>query len=129
MVLRGDCARDDLMYVAPDPVFARLDRAHHRMAAVLKMFGGVLVLRRIAATHLPAGHAHAQVNPGVTDLDAVFTDVLLGRRDLDLVQMFAFFCHFRLPTMVRSITCQSLLVYQALSRSLRSQCARFAPAS
>src|SRR5258708_3216180 len=99
------------------------------MAAVLKMFSGVLILRRIAAAHMPPGHAHAQVNPGVTDFDAVFTDLLVGFRDLDLIQMFAFFCHFRLPTIVRSITCQSLLVYQALSSSLRSQCARFAPAS
>ena len=30
-----------------------------------KMLGGVLVLRTVAAAHVPAGPAHSQVNPPV----------------------------------------------------------------
>jgi hypothetical protein len=60
------------------------------MTAVPKMFGGVLVFRGIAATHVPAYHAHAQVNPGVADFDALFTDMRVGGRDLNLIQVLAF---------------------------------------
>jgi hypothetical protein len=88
--LRGHRARNHFVNVAPDPVFSGLDRANHGMAGVVKVFGGVFILRRIAATHTPARHAHAQVNPGVADFHALFTDVFVGGCDLDLIQMLAF---------------------------------------
>jgi hypothetical protein len=90
---RGYRARDHVIDVAPDPVFSRLDRPHHGMAGVLKVFGGVFVLRRIAAAYVSAGHAHAQVNPGVTKLDALFADMCARARDLNLIQVLAFLCH------------------------------------
>jgi hypothetical protein len=60
------------------------------MLAVVKMFGGVFVLRGIAASDLAAYHAQAEVNPRISDLYALFTDMLVGSFDLDLIQMFAF---------------------------------------
>jgi hypothetical protein len=60
------------------------------MLAVVKVFGGVLVLGRIAATHVAAEQTHPQVNPGVADFDAVFTDVLVWVGEFDLIQMLAF---------------------------------------
>jgi hypothetical protein len=60
------------------------------MAGVMEMFRGVFVLRRIAASHIPAHHAHPQVNPGVAKFDALFTDVRAGSRDFDLIQVLAF---------------------------------------
>jgi hypothetical protein len=54
------------------------------------MFSGVFVLRRIAAAHVPAHHAHAQVNPAVTEFYALCADVNIGGLELDLIQMFAF---------------------------------------
>ena len=41
------------VHVAPLPALARLDRAHHRVAAGLEMRGGVLVLRAVAAADVP----------------------------------------------------------------------------
>jgi hypothetical protein len=67
------------------------------MRGVMKMLGRVFVLRRIAATHVPAYHAQAQVNPGVAHLHALFTNVRIGGRDLDLIQVLAFLGHFYLP--------------------------------
>jgi hypothetical protein len=63
------------------------------MAAVLEVFGGVLVLRRIAAPHVPADHAHPQVNPGVAHFHALFADMRAGGGELDLIQMLAFLGH------------------------------------
>jgi hypothetical protein len=63
----------------------------------VEVFGGVFVLRRIAAAYIPADHAHPQVNPGVAKFDALFTDVNVGRPELDLIQMFAFLCHLSSP--------------------------------
>jgi hypothetical protein len=54
-----------LVYVAPMPVFHRIQRFNDRVVGSLKMFGGVLVLRGVAAPDVPAGQAHSQMNPRV----------------------------------------------------------------
>jgi hypothetical protein len=91
--LRRHSASDHFVNIAPDPVFSRLNRAHHGMAALMEMFGCVFVLRRIATSHLPADHTHSQMNPSVADLHALFADVLVGARNLDLIQMLALRSH------------------------------------
>jgi hypothetical protein len=88
--LRGDRARNHFVDIAPDPVFSGLDRTDQGMAALVKMLGGVFILRRIAATDVPAYHAHAQMDPGVAHFHALFTDVSVSGRELDLIQMLAF---------------------------------------
>jgi hypothetical protein len=94
---RGRFAGDYFVNVTPDPFFSGLDRANQGMAGVMKMLGGMFVLRRIAAAHVPADHAHPQVNPGVAHFDALCTDVNVGGPELDLIQMLAFLCHLYLP--------------------------------
>src|SRR5271157_4804361 len=42
---------------------------------------------------MAAFQAESQMYPGVADLDAVFTGVHLGVRDLDLIEMCAACCH------------------------------------
>jgi hypothetical protein len=59
----------------------------------VEMFGGVLVLGRVAAPHMSADETQAQVNPGITSLDAVFAYMLVRLCDFDLVQVRAFFRH------------------------------------
>ena len=63
------------------------------MLAVMEVFGGVLVLGRIAAADVPALHAHAQVNPGVAHLYALRADVGVGAGELDLIEVMAFRGH------------------------------------
>ena len=53
----------------------------------LKVFRCVLVLGRVAAADVSAGHAETQVEPGVADLQAVFTAIGAGRYFFDLVEM------------------------------------------
>ncbi len=50
------------------------------MAAGVKVFGGVLVLRAIAAADVPARLANSQVHPAVANLQTILT-TLGARRD------------------------------------------------
>jgi hypothetical protein len=59
------------------------------MVDVAKVFGGMFVLGRVTATDVAAGHAQAQVNPGVAELYAFFADVRFGGGDFNLVEMLA----------------------------------------
>jgi len=44
----------------------------------VKVFGGVLVRRRVTAAHVATGHAQAQVHPCAADAQAVFTSIRAG---------------------------------------------------
>jgi hypothetical protein len=59
----------------------------------VEMLGGVLVLGRIAAAHVSANEAQAQVDPGVSGFHAILTHVLVCVSELDLVKVVAFFRH------------------------------------
>ncbi len=53
----------------------------------VKVLRGVLVLRRIAAPHMAASQTETQVNPGISSLNAIFANVLVGILEFDLIQM------------------------------------------
>jgi hypothetical protein len=63
------------------------------MMNMMEMLGRVFVLRRIAAAHVSAYHAHAQVDPGVSGFHTIFTNVLVRSFNFDLVEMLAFNWH------------------------------------
>jgi hypothetical protein len=75
-----------LIGVAPQPVLFRLHRADDLMlwGVLTGVAAGVLVLRGVAATHLTVGHAHAEVNPGVTELETLLA---AGRRRRDVANL------------------------------------------
>jgi hypothetical protein len=79
----------DLIDVAPAPILARFDRFHDGMFGPVKMFGGMFVLRGIAASHMAALQAHSQVNPGVTHLQAFFASGSARANILYSVEMLA----------------------------------------
>jgi hypothetical protein len=56
----------------------------------VKVFGGVLILRGIAAPHVAARHAQAQMDPAISQLQTFFTSVSAGLYFSNLVQMSAF---------------------------------------
>ena len=87
--LPADFPRNHLVDITPDPILSRLNRTDHRMMFVMKVLGGVFVLRLIAASHFAAHHAHPQMNPGGAKFDALFANVFVGGRDLDLIEMLA----------------------------------------
>ena len=66
----------------------------------VKMFGGVLVLGRVAAADVAAGEAHPQMDPSVSDLQTIFTAARAGFDVADFLQVFAL-AHFFLPGFVQ----------------------------
>ena len=75
-----------LVGVTPQPVLTRLHRADDLVSGgvLVGVAAGVLVLGGVAAQHLPVGHAHAQVHPGVAQVQAGLTP---GRGRGDLVDL------------------------------------------
>ena len=63
------------------------------MRCVVKVFGGVLILGRIAATGMPADEAHAQMDPGITGPNAVLTNMFSRFSNFDLIKVSTFFWH------------------------------------
>jgi hypothetical protein len=66
--------------VAIPPFLPRLERLDHRVVRVTKMLGGMLVFRTVAAPHVPAGFAKAQLHPGIAGLQTLFATIRLRPR-------------------------------------------------
>jgi len=56
----------------------------------VKVFGGVLVWRRVAAAHVATRHTQAQVHPCAADTQAVFTAIRAGRHFFYLIEVCTF---------------------------------------
>jgi hypothetical protein len=82
-----------LVHITPYPRFTGLVGTDEWMLRLMEVFGRVLILGRVAATHVATNQAQAQVNPSVPHLHALLTDMYVGFGDLDLFQVSAFFCH------------------------------------
>jgi hypothetical protein len=63
------------------------------MLGVVKVFGRVLILGRVATGRMSADQAHAQVNPRIASLNAVFAYMLIRFFYFDLIEVSAFFWH------------------------------------
>ena len=59
------------------------------MLRLMKVLGSMPVLRRVAASHMPALQTKTQVDPRISRLDAVLAHTFVGIGDLDLIQMIA----------------------------------------
>jgi hypothetical protein len=67
--------QNHLVDVAPAPVLARLDRLHDGMLGTMKMLRGMFIFGGIAATHVSANQAHAEMHPGVAHFQAFLASV------------------------------------------------------
>jgi hypothetical protein len=63
------------------------------MRCFVKVFGGVFVLGRVAATDIAADQAHAQMDPAVAELNAILTNMLVRLSYFDLIKVSTFFWH------------------------------------
>jgi len=61
------------------------------MLAAMKVLRGMFILRRIATADMPAFQAQPQMDPGVSNFHAVFTNMLVCRCNADLIEMSALF--------------------------------------
>jgi hypothetical protein len=84
----------DLVHITPNPAFSRLDGTNQRVLRFVEMFGGMLVLGRIAAAYVPTNETQAQVNPRIAGLNTLLTHVFIRFSYLDLVKMRTFFRHW-----------------------------------
>ena len=71
------------------------------MCGRVEMFGGMLVFRRIATADVATDHAEAEVDPNVTDLEALFADAGGWSDGPNLIQVCAglHFCSLRARAM------------------------------
>jgi hypothetical protein len=92
-----DLAWLHLVNKAPHPRLSRLNRAHQGMMNVTKMFGCVLVFRRVATPNVSARQAHTQMDPRITELHAFFADMFGGLGHFDLIKMCASLRHIAFP--------------------------------
>jgi hypothetical protein len=95
--------RFHLIYIAPHPGFPGFDGADERVLGLMEVLGGVLVLGRIAAANVAADQAKTKMYPGISHLHALFTDVIRGLTNFDLIKMLAGFRHDLLLQVVCSV--------------------------
>lgn len=77
----------ELIDVAPAPILAGLKRLDDRMRGVMKVLGGVLVFRRIAAANVSALQAQSQVDPTVPHFQALLAAMSAWRDLPDLIKV------------------------------------------
>jgi hypothetical protein len=63
------------------------------MLRPMEMFGGMLVLRRVATANVSARKTHAEVDPRIAGLSAFFALMFVGFPYLDLIEMCTFARH------------------------------------
>ena len=81
---------EGLIWIAVQPMLARLRRRDHWMSTSVRMFAGVLIRRAVAAQRDSTCLARSQMNPVAADLDAFFafaTMRLLDRLNRNCIQM------------------------------------------
>jgi hypothetical protein len=88
-----DVVQFHFIQVTPDPGLPGFVGPDERVLRFLEVFGGMLVLGRVATAHMSATETQAQVNPSVTGLNAVLANMFVGFFDFDLVQVCAFVRH------------------------------------
>ena len=67
-----------LVDVTPTPVLPWLEGLDNGVVRRVKVFGGVLILRVIAAANMPAFETEAQVYPRIPDSQTILTTVRAG---------------------------------------------------
>ena len=81
---------EGLIWIAVQPMLARLRRCDHRMSTGVRVFAGVLIRRAVAAQRNATGLARPEMYPVGTNLHAFFafaTMRLLDRFNGDRIQM------------------------------------------
>jgi hypothetical protein len=59
------------------------------MLSGVEVFGGVLILGRVAAAHMATHETHSQVNPAVAHLQALLAPFGVGMDIVNLIEMRA----------------------------------------
>jgi hypothetical protein len=79
----------DFVHITPDPALSELVGTNQRMLCLVEMFGGVLVLGRVATTHMSTSQTQAQMHPGIAGLNTFLTYMYGRGFDFDLIEVLA----------------------------------------
>ena len=79
----------EFVYIAPTPGLTWFQRLHDGMLCLVKMLGGMLVFRGIAAAHVAALQAKTQVHPSVSHFQAFLAALRAGSHFSNLIQVLA----------------------------------------
>jgi len=91
------------IHIAPPPFFAALRRLNDGVMGGCKVSTRMLVLRRIAATHMAAFKAHAQMHPLVAGLEATLAAFRSRLDGFDVIfYMRASLCLQRWPLILKN---------------------------
>jgi hypothetical protein len=63
----------DFVHVAPAPILSGLEGSHDGVLSVMKVLGGMLVLRGVTAAYVAASEAQPKMHPGVAQFEALLT--------------------------------------------------------
>src|SRR5260370_1692537 len=72
---RSSKLEHELVDVTPTPVFTRLEGLDNGVVGRVKMLGGMLILRIVTATDMPAFETEAQGNPAISNLQTILTAI------------------------------------------------------
>src|SRR6266851_715527 len=86
-----------LIHKAPSPRLTRLDRPHDWVLRLMEVLRRMFTGRRIAAPHMPADHAHPQMNPPASNLQTLLAPRRRRFYIANLPQMSALHLSHRLP--------------------------------
>jgi hypothetical protein len=82
---------DDLVDVAPFPVFSRFKGLHEGMMRGVKVFGGVFIFGRITAADMSARQTQAKVYPAIAHFETFLTAFSVGAHVMHLIKMRTLF--------------------------------------
>ena len=99
------------------------------MLGLVKMLGGVLVLRRVAAANMPTGQTEAQMHPAISGFQTVLTSIGARRDVTYLVEVATLLCHMFLFSFLDAPGCPCLFSQgsQELLRETRAILSRSQP--
>src|SRR5216683_3770927 len=86
-----------LIHKAPSPRLTRLNRPHDRVLRLMEVLRRMFTGRRIAAPHMPADHAHPQMNPPASNLQTLLAPRRRRFYIANLTQMSALHLSHGLP--------------------------------
>jgi|SRR5271156_609028 len=75
------------LHVAPSPLLPGLDGAHDRVLGLMEMLRRVLAYGTVAAAYVSTDEAHAQMDPPLADLEALFTSSGVRTNVVNLVKV------------------------------------------
>src|SRR5260370_20187491 len=90
---RSSKLEHELVDVTPTPVFTRLEGLDNGVVGRVKMLGGMLILRIVTATDMPAFETEAQVNPAISNFQTILTAIGARCDFLYLIKMRTSLCH------------------------------------